>query len=64
MISEYACVDVRERLEAFHDGELSIDERIAIQHHLGECGRLQRGRRRAGRARLDAARSGGRRRRA
>jgi hypothetical protein len=34
---EHPCVDVRERLEAFHDGELPIDERIAIQGHLGEC---------------------------
>jgi anti-sigma factor RsiW len=38
MIFGYGCVDVRDRLEAFHDGELSIDERIAIQNHLGECG--------------------------
>ena len=37
MISQYACFDVRERIEAFHDGELSIDERIAFQHHIGEC---------------------------
>jgi hypothetical protein len=34
---EHPCVDVRERLEAFHDGELPVDERIAIQNHLGEC---------------------------
>jgi len=38
MIFGYGCVDVRDRLEAFHDGELPIDERIAIQNHLGECG--------------------------
>jgi hypothetical protein len=37
MISQYACLDVRERIEAFHDGELSIDERIAFQQHIGEC---------------------------
>jgi hypothetical protein len=37
MMHEHPCVDVRDRLEAFHDGELSIDERIAIQNHLGEC---------------------------
>lgn len=37
MISQYPCLDVRERLEAFHDGELSIDDRIAIQDHLTEC---------------------------
>ena len=38
MIFGYGCVDVRDHLEAFHDGELPIDERIAIQQHLGECG--------------------------
>ena len=38
MIFGYGCVDVRDRLEAFHDGELPIDDRIAIQQHLGECG--------------------------
>jgi hypothetical protein len=37
MMHEHPCVTVVERLEAFHDGELSIDERIAIQNHLGEC---------------------------
>lgn len=37
MMHEHLCADVRERLEAFHDGELGIDERIAIQNHLGEC---------------------------
>jgi hypothetical protein len=37
MMHERPCTDVRERLEAFYDGELSIDERIAIQNHLGEC---------------------------
>src|SRR5262245_56638518 len=37
MMHEHPCVDVRERLEAYHDGELSIGERIAIQGHLGEC---------------------------
>lgn len=37
MMHEHPCADVLERLEAFHDGELSIDERIAIQNHLGEC---------------------------
>ena len=38
MMHEYACTDVRDRLEAFHDGELTIDERVALQSHLGECG--------------------------
>lgn len=37
MMHEHPCVDVRERLEAFYDGELGIDERIAIQNHLGDC---------------------------
>ncbi|HEX6214086.1 MAG TPA: zf-HC2 domain-containing protein [Vicinamibacterales bacterium] len=30
-------MDVREHLEAFYDGELPIETRIAIQNHLGEC---------------------------
>jgi hypothetical protein len=38
MMHEYSCTDVRERLEAFHDGELTIDERVALQGHLGDCG--------------------------
>lgn len=37
MMHAHPCIDVRDRLEAFHDGELTIDERIAIQGHLGEC---------------------------
>jgi hypothetical protein len=37
MMREHACAEVRERLEAFHDGELSIDERIWIQDHLPGC---------------------------
>lgn len=37
MRHERSCGDIMERLEAFHDGELSIDERIDVQHHLGEC---------------------------
>lgn len=31
------CADVRERLEAYHDGELALDEQVAVQSHLGEC---------------------------
>ncbi|MEO8682840.1 MAG: zf-HC2 domain-containing protein [Vicinamibacterales bacterium] len=31
------CIDVRERLEAYHDGELPLDEQVAVQSHLGEC---------------------------
>lgn len=34
---ELPCATVQDRLEAFHDGELTIDERVAIQNHLGEC---------------------------
>lgn len=37
MMHEHPCAEIRDQLEAFHDGELSIDERIAIQNHLGEC---------------------------
>jgi hypothetical protein len=37
MMHERLCADVRERLEEFHDGELSITERQAIHNHLGEC---------------------------
>jgi hypothetical protein len=37
MMHEHPCTDVRERLEAFYDGELAVNERIAIQNHLGEC---------------------------
>ena len=37
MMHEHPCTDVRERLEAFYDGELAVDDRIAIQNHLGEC---------------------------
>ena len=37
MTLQNQCAEMRERLEAFHDGELSIDERITIQQHLAEC---------------------------
>ena len=37
MMNPYACGDARARLEAFYDGELSIDERIEIQQHINEC---------------------------
>jgi hypothetical protein len=37
MMHEHPCATIVERLEAFHDGELSIDERVAIQNHLGDC---------------------------
>jgi hypothetical protein len=34
---ERPCADVREQLEAFYDGELPIEQRIAIRNHLDEC---------------------------
>lgn len=37
MMHQRPCPEVRERLEEFHDGELPIDEQVAIQGHLGEC---------------------------
>jgi hypothetical protein len=37
MMHQHPCDEVRERLEAYHDGELPIDEQIAIQGHLNEC---------------------------
>jgi hypothetical protein len=37
MMHERPCVDVREHLEAFYDGELPLEQRVAIQNHLGEC---------------------------
>ena len=37
MMLEHACTDVRDRLEAYHDGESSIDDRILIQSHLARC---------------------------
>ena len=37
MMHELPCATVQDRLEAFHDGELTIDERVVIQNHLGEC---------------------------
>ena len=37
MTLQNQCAEMRGRLEAFHDGELSIDERITIQQHLAEC---------------------------
>jgi hypothetical protein len=37
MMHEHSCTGVRERLEAFHDGEVPFAERLAIQNHLTEC---------------------------
>ncbi len=38
MMHDYSCTEVRDRLEAFHDGELTITERVALQNHLADCG--------------------------
>lgn len=37
MMHEHSCTYVRERLEAFYDGEVPFHERLAIQDHLTEC---------------------------
>ncbi|MGH9384716.1 MAG: zf-HC2 domain-containing protein [Vicinamibacterales bacterium] len=37
MMHEHPCEEIRGCLEAYHDGELSIDEQVAIQGHLNEC---------------------------
>lgn len=37
MMHEHPCDVVRDRLEAFHDGELTFSERMAIQGHLEDC---------------------------
>lgn len=37
MKHDSTCIDTLERLEAFHDGELTIDERIEVQRHLNAC---------------------------
>ncbi len=37
MMHQHPCDEVRDRLEAYHDGELPIDEQVAIQGHLNEC---------------------------
>ncbi len=37
MMHQHPCDEIRERLEAYHDGELAIDEQVAIQGHLNEC---------------------------
>jgi hypothetical protein len=37
MMHQHPCDEVRERLEAYHDGELPIDEQVAIHGHLNEC---------------------------
>jgi hypothetical protein len=37
MMHVIGCVDVRERLEAYQDGELPLEEQIGIQGHLRDC---------------------------
>jgi hypothetical protein len=37
MMHQHPCDEIREHLEAYHDGELAIDEQVAIQGHLNEC---------------------------
>lgn len=37
MMHVLSCGRVRDDLEAYHDGELSIEERVLIQGHLKEC---------------------------
>ncbi len=37
MMHECPCPVVRDRLESFHDGEVPVSERIAIQGHLEDC---------------------------
>lgn len=37
MMHEHSCATVRDQLEAFHDGELTVEQRAAVQAHLGDC---------------------------
>jgi hypothetical protein len=37
MMHAISCADVQDRLEEFHDGELPIEECVAIQGHLRDC---------------------------
>ncbi len=37
MMHVLACERVRDALQAYHDGELSIDEQVLIQGHLRDC---------------------------
>ena len=37
MMHAIRCGDVQDRLEAFHDDELTMEERVAIQSHLRDC---------------------------
>jgi len=37
MMMRVPCASVREQLEAFHDGELPLDEQLRVRIHLDEC---------------------------
>ncbi|MDH4066077.1 MAG: zf-HC2 domain-containing protein [Acidobacteriota bacterium] len=37
MMHAVCCEDVQNRLDEFHDDELTVDERVAIQGHLRDC---------------------------
>lgn len=37
MMHVVCCADVQDRLDAFHDGELPLQDRVAIQGHLRDC---------------------------
>lgn len=37
MIMHVNCADVRDQLEAFHDGELLLDQQLQVRAHLDEC---------------------------
>jgi hypothetical protein len=37
MTTLLSCAAVRRRLEAYHDGELSVPDQIAVQAHIEEC---------------------------
>ena len=36
-MTPWACTEVRRHLEAFHDGELPIDDQVAVEQHLDWC---------------------------
>ena len=37
MMHVVCCADVQDRLDEFHDGELPLEDRVAIQGHLRDC---------------------------
>jgi hypothetical protein len=36
-MTPWACTEVRRHLEAFHDGELAIDDQVSVEQHLDWC---------------------------